>query len=521
MGNIGSGTGSSFPTTKDTQSSPEVDSPNARKTKARAAVVNDLASAILAIEGFVGTKADLSVLYIRPEWYGAVADGVTDCTAAIQAAYDSCDSPHIKFSTGTYLVTDTITFSGSNHSAIIEGNGKNYGTNILFKPTEAKTLFLIDGTSSNYSNNIIIEKMNLLTLDANGDYTKVAIETQNTDHVTIRDVNMVYWKGNNDSVGIKLGGRQLTFIENVYIYGDLGISIVQNPQRSGVGNIDCDHLNIRNSYIVAEQGSIITIATGVNLTNVTIDGTNSWVPKSYGIYWNDTTSSLVSMNLSVSNVRLEQETETGSYMFYINRNSTLQNLSLKNISGGLTSKGIYLRNILNATIENFIYSSSSNEAINIDSTSSPIRIINCFWQTGSTATISGLYLDGFPADNGTVVPIINGTYYNSIKNHVMQIGMTGDTLTVGIDETLAIVNGAATSGFLFVTSSAKTSALFLLKGAYGSVELIDSDSWYSITKDTAGSINVYYDTGVYYIQNKRVDASFNFKIILIGSNAAF
>jgi len=54
MGNIGSGTGTSYPTSLDTQSTLEVDYPSPSKTLARAAVPNDLASAILAVEGTLG-----------------------------------------------------------------------------------------------------------------------------------------------------------------------------------------------------------------------------------------------------------------------------------------------------------------------------------------------------------------------------------------------------------------------------------------------------------------------------------
>jgi microcystin-dependent protein len=56
MGNIGSGSGSSYPTALDTQTSQEVNSPNALKTRARAEVPNDLASAVIAVETTLGTN---------------------------------------------------------------------------------------------------------------------------------------------------------------------------------------------------------------------------------------------------------------------------------------------------------------------------------------------------------------------------------------------------------------------------------------------------------------------------------
>jgi len=55
MGNLGSGSGSSYPSTLDTQTAVEVDSPAAGKTKARAAVPNDIIAAVIAIEAELGT----------------------------------------------------------------------------------------------------------------------------------------------------------------------------------------------------------------------------------------------------------------------------------------------------------------------------------------------------------------------------------------------------------------------------------------------------------------------------------
>src|SRR3989304_2916394 len=54
MSELGSGSGSSYPGTIDVNASSEVDAPNPGKTKARAAIVNDLAAAILAIETELG-----------------------------------------------------------------------------------------------------------------------------------------------------------------------------------------------------------------------------------------------------------------------------------------------------------------------------------------------------------------------------------------------------------------------------------------------------------------------------------
>ncbi len=55
MSEIGAGTGTSYPSTLDTDTSLEVNSPNAGKTKARAEVINDLAAAVVAVQTELGT----------------------------------------------------------------------------------------------------------------------------------------------------------------------------------------------------------------------------------------------------------------------------------------------------------------------------------------------------------------------------------------------------------------------------------------------------------------------------------
>ena len=69
-----------------------------------------------------------SCIYLYPEWWGAVSDGVTDCTAAFQAAVDCSDQNDgttlLKksiFLTGVkYLITGTIT---SKLGALFVGGG--------------------------------------------------------------------------------------------------------------------------------------------------------------------------------------------------------------------------------------------------------------------------------------------------------------------------------------------------------------------------------------------------------------
>ena len=117
MGDIGSGSGSSYPSALDTHNNLEVNSPNAGKTKARAEVPNDLAAAIVAIETELGTdpagtasnvKTFLQVEHETDGTHATITTNtINEGTAGTGVTIDSvlCKDSNI---TVTSVVTDTI-----------------------------------------------------------------------------------------------------------------------------------------------------------------------------------------------------------------------------------------------------------------------------------------------------------------------------------------------------------------------------------------------------------------------------
>lgn len=113
MGEIGSGTGSSYPAALDTNNTLEVNSPNAGKTKARAEVPNDLGGAVVAIETELGTDPAGSVAnvktYLQTE-HGA--DGTHDNTKVAMLAGTQTITGD-KTLSGTTEISGTTTLSGT------------------------------------------------------------------------------------------------------------------------------------------------------------------------------------------------------------------------------------------------------------------------------------------------------------------------------------------------------------------------------------------------------------------------
>ena len=70
------------------------------------------------------------------------------------------------------------------------------------------------------------------------------------------------------------------------------------------------------------------------------------------------------------------------------------------------------------------------------------------------------------------------------------------TLVVGAGNEIKLV-------FILDTSNGNVGLFFLRGGVNSTQEVFDPSSVFSTTKDTATSFNVYYESGSYYLQNKR------------------
>ena len=76
----------------------------ANEALARQEADNTINASILSI----GEIVDDNKYFVAPEEYGAVADGITDCSEAIQKAIDENPNKTIYFRGGTYLINSTI-----------------------------------------------------------------------------------------------------------------------------------------------------------------------------------------------------------------------------------------------------------------------------------------------------------------------------------------------------------------------------------------------------------------------------
>lgn len=362
-------------------------------TAAGRALIDDSTAALqrttLGIGGVISVKD-----------HGAIGNGTTDDTAAIQAAINAASAGAMVYlPAATYRVTGTLTIS--NHRVHIVGAGKN-ATKMSFVPASGGLPLFHFSTGINaVLYQCSISKLSIL---GSGSLQKIGIHLTDTSEQVVQDVSMLSMTGNS-SIGIKLSGREAMTLSRLSIVANLPMVISGNPNHS----IDIDHLHAQDIYLLASGANpCVTIEDGVNLSNVTFDGYQPWHGGGFGLKWVDTTTAQASFNLTLKNVRWENATDLNGYIIDIEHNHRLQNLVMENIYGGLSTNGIKLRQIFWASISNYLYVDTAKTALDVDTTVLPLVIENTFFQAGALSSMGGLttILDaGRDTIGGTTFPL--------------------------------------------------------------------------------------------------------------------
>lgn len=147
----------------------------------------DFSHAISYPQGTVGTALQFAI-NVKNAPFNAVGDGVTDDTAAIQAAVDFLSSGGtLVFPTGTYVLTAPITFSAQSNLSLF-----GYGATIQCGSTRIESYFDVSGTSTvrffGFSFNAKMEDMPLYTAaDYDNRYNVGIYANTNTESIIVRD----------------------------------------------------------------------------------------------------------------------------------------------------------------------------------------------------------------------------------------------------------------------------------------------------------------------------------------------
>lgn len=445
--------------------------------------------------------------------HGAIADGATDCTDAIQTTLDCFRHATFPYDGGDYLVTEEILISHNN--TCIEGDGR-FGTRILFVPTANGACFKFENSGTTINQ---CSMSNVAIWSTDGTYKKTAIELVDISgcsfwNITIGGTVAIgssgFWSGGSGtgSIGVHTRGRDTSGFFMLKAYCDSPIVISANPNDPA---ISIDHFNFHDTFLAGAGHPCVTIQAGVVLTQTSFTGHAAWVLGTGGLYWVDATSPGTSNGLRIDNLRYENCEDLTKYMVHIDVGSSLQKLM---INGGQTAlcRGFYLRNIDTSLITGFDFQVTGYEAMNANATCDQIILTGCFWQTGTTASLTGLtVINAMPSNTSMPLPSTGyimptpSTPYQEIN----QCTQAGNPVTLAANAKVVIGATTQTGRVDIVDDTDFVYGSFELRGTnHATSQIYDVSNFFSPTGGTADQLNVFWDAtalagvGAYVIENK-------------------
>lgn len=444
----------------------------------------------------------MSYVDVTESPYWSVGDGVTDCTAGIQAAINAAGTRgSVYLPNGTYKTTSKLLIS--NQNVHLFGDGP-HATKILFAPTANGTCLQLDAPSTAVLYQGSVRDVSFWSDDTT--YVKTAIEMIDTSAYSIENVviggsQLVggggYWGDTTfSSKGLYTKGREALAVRNFFCYADKPIVI--GPHPNGGTQISADHFNLHNCYLGAAQNPIITVEDGSVVNQLSFTGYQAWVGGYGGLYW---VSSAGANGVLLENVRYENATDTSKYAVRIE--APMQGLMVR---GGQIGgcNGFYLRNVREATFDTFTYSDTTREAMNATASGmEELNFINCFWQTGSTASISGLSIS-HSEPKITSMPLPRTGRLHPSANYEEIVENTISAAEVMLSPGAKyVLGGDLQTGFVMITTRDHVSAIYCLRGSlHSTAEVSDPDGFFSPNLGAA-SFNVGWDLGQsrYVIEN--------------------
>jgi hypothetical protein len=317
----------------------------------------------------ITTDTRISTVYNVRD-YGAIGDGTTDDTAAIQAALDAAGAAgggKVYLPAGQYR-HGPLLYEYVAPLAIV-GDGMNV-TKLYFAPTSDNlyglTLGKVGNTSTRYWE---IRNINFGCVVY--DRPRSAIKLIDAQQCTIDSVLINGFYGPYDNHGLHLYGHEHVWVNNFQFAATIPLRFSPNPNYTA-GWLSADHMRFSNGYLISDgstppspnlKSAGILIDGGCHLSNASFEEIGITGTK-YGLYWTQTTDAetpyAASTTLSFNQLRTEQGATDG-WAFYIDHfnpftaeNNYLLGLDIKNAELSSLKNGIYARRVRGITLENVL-----------------------------------------------------------------------------------------------------------------------------------------------------------------------
>lgn len=334
------------------------------------------------------------------KWSGAVGDGVTDDTSAINAAiaHGNPNGAAIYLPAGTYKITSSLTTITGQFTMFGDGP---YQSTILFVPSGADTCIEVNNGASR-AERVHLRDFAIKSTDTTN--TKVALDLYDLSICSFERLFIygtggsgpsagVCWSGSN-SIGIRTHGREATFLKGIEIIADKPVVIAANPNTSATNGEDMDHWHWEDLYLIGNGNYLIAVDNGLGLMETTFDGFQAWVAGTGGFKINDTrvAPTIPSRGIKFKNVRYEQGTDSAGYAFNLTFTQPVQNFKIENALMSNGVNGITITGFDRMVLEQVTGAATSGTSlVTAGATSSSVLVMRgCIWTTGGAVTLTGL-----------------------------------------------------------------------------------------------------------------------------------
>jgi hypothetical protein len=360
------------------------------------------------------------------------AGSVPNATMAMQKCIDALAAiggGTMQLGPGVYGVT-TLNITANN--IFICGSGRN-ATTLMHSVTAPSSCLFFSATG--ILSNVGVSDLTIGSAETA--ITKVAIDMNNVSCPTIKNVDVgrypwdgyLYTASGGVGVGLSIKGLDLGLVDNFFCYADQPIVIATS--------IDSWVFKDFVGYAgTSTTNSVITIASGTALTNVTFCGHQNWIGGLDGLHWVDTTSVSVAEGLYLLGIKSEQAGNQAGYTVNIQHHIALYGLHIGDGIAG-DRNGIFLRKVPVASVTNFYYDANSNPnkiGLNLDSTDAFVQLAACTWVLGTLLTMSGLTLQsssGIVSGYATTIPSSGIYTVTGSKSPTLAGTTTGDNAAAG------------------------------------------------------------------------------------------
>lgn len=419
-------------------------------------------------------------------------------TALDNAAVDLATGGELFVPRASWVLPSGFTFAGQRLRLIGEGQNSSI---FSFSPASAGSAIKFDNGTSGGVYQGKISGFGF-SADAANTVAKTAIELVNCADTEVSHLGIASGSWAGDSIGLRCYGRQTLSLHHSEIACARPIVFSKNTLWPALNTDHFDVFRCELSGLSATR-PVIEFENGVALSTTTLRNLAITGGKD-GILWNDTTSSAASFGLAIETVRFEQGMDATGWSINLGSTAqTLQTLTIRDVALDSLRNGIRLRNVQRVIIENAAANMTSGVALDmVFVPGSRLSLRNFFQQTGSTITLTNAKCIRRETNTPSV---LNEEWIYDDGGEPGAI--TTDIPTGGVP--VSLTNGqsakiAANSfvGHVDISVSTGVAGTFMLAGANNiAFEIADGAGQFSNVKNTAASVNVYFESGSYYVQN--------------------